>query len=368
MPSAAPDKSFFSHDMQIITRSPVYNRRRYELSSFTQFNLPAQSQEELDQALQIPQGYHPKAKALGQSWQDAQKSKREIIRSALQMFNTEKFYYTLSPPLLLDDSVDQFLFETRQGFCEHYASSFVILMRAAGIPARVITGYQGGNINPVGNYLVVRQHDAHAWTEVWLEDEGWKRVDPTAAVSPARVREGIRNALPDSVIDIPLVLQNSEMARDLWRLVSNNLDAMNNRWNQWVLGYNNKRQSRFLHHIGFKNVDWQEMTGGLLILSVIILLCIALYLFKTDPSQTDEARRLYNKFCNKLARCNIQRQSSEGPADFAKRAGIQRVDLADNINHITELYIAIRYQSKEGLLLALSQQISAFKPRRFNPR
>ena len=364
MTASPPEQSFFSHDMQIISRSPIHNRKRYELSSFTQFKLPAGSREELERALQLPQGYHPKALSLGQSWKNSHKNKREIIKSALRMFNTEEFYYTLSPPLLLDDNVDQFIFETRQGFCEHYAASFVILMRAAGIPARVVTGYQGGSINPVGKYLIVRQHDAHAWAEVWLQDEGWMRVDPTAAVSPARIKEGIQNALPDSLINIPLALQNSEMARDIWRYISNNLDAINNRWNQWVLGYNNKRQSQFLNDIGFKNVDWRGMTSGLIILSLLILTFVALYLFKTRQSQTDEARRLYNKFCLKLARCNIQRENTEGPIDFAKRAGNQREDLVDSIDRITELYIASRYQDKRELLLSLRQQIRAFRPTR----
>jgi protein-glutamine gamma-glutamyltransferase len=364
MTASPPEQSFFSHDMQIISRSPINMRKRYELSSFTQFKLPANSTEELERALQLPQGYHPKALALAQSWKKSQKNSREIVNSALQMFNTQEFYYTLSPPLLLDDNIDQFIFETRQGFCEHYAASFVILMRAAGIPARVVTGYQGGSINPVGKYLIVRQHDAHAWTEVWFQDEGWVRVDPTAAVSPARIKEGIRNALPDSIIDIPLALQNNEMARNIWRNISNNLDAINNRWNQWVLGYNNKRQSRFLNHIGFKNVDWRGMTSGLFFLSVLILTLVALHLFKTRQSQTDEARRLYNKFCLKLARCNIKRENSEGPIDFAKRAGGQRKDLVDNINQITELYVASRYQNKKELLLSLRQQIRTFRPAR----
>jgi len=218
----------------------------------------------------------------------------------------------------------------------------------------------------VGNYLVVKQHDAHAWTEVWLKEEGWRRVDPTAAVSPARIKEGIENALPGSLIDIPLALQNSKMARDIWKILSNNLDAINNRWNQWVLGYNNQRQNRFLTQMGFRDIDWREMTGWLFMLSILVLLAVAFYLFKADRSQTDEARRLYDNFCSRLAHCGIPRIDSEGPADFARRSGKQRRDLAEQIKNITELYIASRYQDRKALLVSLRQQIKLFKPDKLN--
>jgi protein-glutamine gamma-glutamyltransferase len=364
MATAPPQHTFFSHDLQIRTRSPLHNRKRYELSSHTQFNIAARDRAELEHALQLPQGYHPKARKLGQSWRNSAENSREIVAMALQMFNREAFYYTLNPPLLLDDSVDEFIFETRQGFCEHYAAAFVILMRAAGIPARVVTGYQGGSLNPVGNYLVVRQHDAHAWAEVWLAGDGWVRVDPTASVSPERIREGIENALPESLIKIPLGLQNIKIAREIWRHISNNLDALNNHWNQWVLGYNNKRQSRFLNQIGFRNIDWRGMTGWLLMLLMLVLASVAYHLFKTGREDKDEARFLYDRFCRKLARCGIQRQASEGPMDFASRAGRRRSDLIGQIDKITKLYIASRYQDEKGLLLSLRQQIRTFRPKR----
>ncbi len=362
IPTVPPERAFFSHDLQILTRSPVRNRKRYELSSHTQFTLQARDQAELEQALQLPQGYHPRAIALGQSWRNRGEDSREIINTALQMFNTEPFYYTLRPPLLLDDSVDEFLFESRQGFCEHYAAAFVILMRAAGVPARVVTGYQGGSLNPVGNYLVVRQYDAHAWAEVWLAEEGWVRVDPTAAVSPARIRDGMENALQGGLIEFPLGLQNNQLAQNIWRRIRYNLDAINMRWNQWILGYNNQRQSSFLKHIGFSNIDWREMTGGLLMLTALVLAFVAFHLSGSGKTQTDEARFLYDRFCRKLARCGIRRHDSEGPMDFADRAGRQRRDLAASIDRISALYIASRYQDKKESLLSLRRQIRMFRP------
>lgn len=363
MPIAAPEQSFFSHDLQILTRSVVRSRRRFELTSFTRFTISAVDEAELQQGLQLPQGYHPKAKTLGESWRDEGRNSREIVDAALNMFNTEAFYYTLNPPLLLDDSVDQFIFESREGFCEHYAASFVILMRSAGVPARVVTGYQGGTLNPIGDYLVVRQRDAHAWAEVWLDKDGWVRVDPTAAVAPERIKEGIENAIPESFIEIPLVFQNSKMAQDIWRRIGHRLDAINNRWNQWILGYNHKRQGLFLNNIGFGNVDWRGMTAWLLILSALVLVFVGFYLFRSDRVQADEARVLYDRFCLKLARCGIQRLGSEGPRDFARRAGHRRRDLAEAIDRITELYIGSRYQNRKELLISLKRQIDVFKPR-----
>lgn len=364
LPAAAAEKSFISHDLQILTRRAVQARRRYELSSYTSYTIPARDASELEQALQLPQGYHPRARALGDSWRRAGQDKREIIATALNMFHTEEFYYTLNPPLLLDDNVDQFVFESRQGFCEHYAASFVILMRAAGVPARVVTGYQGGSLNPVGNYLVVRQRDAHAWAEVWLEDAGWVRVDPTAAVAPERINAGIENALPDTILEMPLALQNSELAQDLWRRLGYSLDAINNRWNQWVLGYNNNRQNRFLRHIGFGEIDWRGMTGWLLLLATLTLGAIACYLFRGRTGEADRARALYDRFCRKLARRGISRRDSEGPRDFAERAGRQRRDLAANIDTISELYIGSRYRNRAELLARLQEEVRAFKPAR----
>src|SRR5690606_14280440 len=181
----------------------------------------------------------------------------------LRMFNEQEFYYTLQPPLLLEDAIDQFLFETRRGFCEHYAAAFTVLMRAAGIPARIVTGYQGGTLNPVGGYVIVRQRDAHAWTEVWLGEKGWVRVDPTAAVAPNRILGGIETALPDRVSDVPFVLSGNPVARDFWERLRYTWDAVNNCWNHWVLGYDRKRQSLMLIRLGLSwHVDKTVLAGA----------------------------------------------------------------------------------------------------------
>ena len=361
MVETAPPKSYITDDRQILTKSVVRARKRYELKSYAEYSLPAVDDAERRMALQLPRGYHEQARALAVSWRDEGMDEREIVTTALRMFNEQDFYYTLTPPLLLEDNVDQFLFQTRQGFCEHYAASFVTLMRAAGIPSRVVTGYQGGEMNPVGNYMIVRQRDAHAWAEVWFENQGWTRIDPTAAVAPERIRDGIDNALPESIVEIPLGIQN-EVALNLWRRIRYRLDAINNRWNQWVLGYDNNRQSRFLSRIGFGDLDWRGMTSSLLILVSGFLVIVAWLLFKPEANVTDKARIIYDRFCKKLARCGIHRNTDEGPRDFAQRAIESRPDLQQVISEVSRLYINIRYRGRNELMEELQTLVKTFRP------
>lgn len=236
----------------------------------------------------------------------------------------------------------------------------MILMRAAGVPARVVTGYQGGSLNPVGNYLVVRQRDAHAWAEVWMDESGWTRIDPTAAVSPSRINDGIETALPATIVDVPLVLQNSEFARDTWRRLRNSIDAVNNRWNQWVLGYNNKRQNSFLNWLGFGNIDWRSMTLGLIGLTFLSVLTLTFVLFRHAAKTDDAARQIYLRFCQKLERAGLKLISTEGPVDLAKRAGQVKPEFATDVNHITQLYIQCRYNNKKALLTSLKEAVGNF--------
>ena len=143
-------------------------------------------------ALQLPKSGLDRTRALADEWREGSTGPRDVVARALEFFNREPFVYTLQPPLLGTKPVDEFLFETRRGFCEHYASAFSLLMRAAGIPARVVTGYLGGDENPVDGFYTVRQSDAHAWAEVWYADRGWVRIDPTSAVAPERIEQSVR--------------------------------------------------------------------------------------------------------------------------------------------------------------------------------
>jgi protein-glutamine gamma-glutamyltransferase len=264
----------------------------------------------------------------------------------LRFFNREPFHYTLSPPRLRDDPVDGFLFDTRAGFCEHFAGSFVFLMRAAGVPARVVTGYQGGEWNRAGGYLLVRQSDAHAWAEVWLENQGWIRVDPTAAVAPERIEHGIYAAL-GAEEDLPAFLRRGSglgtmaalrLQWEYWRDVSAYY------WNGWVLAFGPERQSELLRRLGLGELDWR----GTVALMVGLLLAVALvfgvaFLWRNRRPQRDPLARLYHRFTVRMTRLGIAPSSHEGPRAFADRVATERPDLHEAVARFTRTYEALRY-------------------------
>jgi len=190
LPSILPDRSRLSANMQLLSMSPVQKLKRYQLNSYTRYILPAYSQITMQRYLNLPESHSNepgsslyKSRHLIQQLKDST-SNQQTVKNVLNYFATQNFFYSRTPPLLYNNPIDEFLFDSKRGYCEHYASSFTVLMRLAGIPARVVTGYQGGEINPIDNYMTIRQSDAHAWSEVFLKEKGWIRIDPTAAIPP----------------------------------------------------------------------------------------------------------------------------------------------------------------------------------------
>lgn len=334
-----PPGANVTSDYMLISRTPVRARMRYDMRSYTSFAIRgADEADEIRRGLQLPRGFNPKARELAQSWAASINSDAAIAQKALSYFREQGFVYTLEPPLLGRDSVDEFLFGSKQGFCEHYASSFAFLLRAAGVPARVVTGYQGGDINPVDGYMIVRQSDAHAWAEVWLNGRGWVRFDPTAAASPVRVESGVAAAVP-ATDPLPLMARTTL----IWlRGVRYNLDALANKWNQLVLSYNPERQREFLTRVGMSEPSWENMAmtlfwgvGGLLALLTAWLL--------RRIRTTDPVQRLWLRFCAKLGKKGSPRSAHEGPADFVARTAERYPGEAERIRAIGERYIALRY-------------------------
>lgn len=337
MPDNISVPARLTDDFQILSQEPVNERLRYEVRSRLDYHANLkESQAQLQRALQLPQTLNPRARQLAASWRAD--DDHTVMRRALDYFKQQNFYYTLEPPLLGRNSMDDFLFGTRRGFCEHYASSFVFLMRAAHIPARVVTGYQGGEYNAYGNYYIVRQSDAHAWAEVWLTGRGWVRVDPTAAIAPERVERGLSAALTDSAA-LPFMARNPPLwLRDL-RL---NWDALANQWNQRVLAYDSERQFAYLSRFGMKSVSLQViyMTAGLGLVIALFALYMLRHLFKREQDKTQAA---WQKLCRKLARSGLSRTQHEGPWDFAMRVTAARPDLAASIQDLAARYITLRY-------------------------
>ena len=257
-PTRLPPDAALNSRLTVESKAPVNQRRMVELASALSYRFNREEDATtLRRNLALPAGRNPQTQALAATWRQADNRPAAIVERALSYFRQEPFAYTLAPPLLDSrDPVDEFLFTSREGFCEHYAAAFVVLMRAAGIPARVVTGYQGGELNPLDGNLVVRQSDAHAWAEVWLADQGWQRVDPTAAISPARINTGIAAAARAGDPLPALVRLDNAWLRQLryrW-------EAANNAWNLWVLGYNPGRQQELLSRLGL-DPDWRQMAS-----------------------------------------------------------------------------------------------------------
>ena len=341
MPTALPAGAALAPSLQVLSSEPVRARAQFPFVAVLDYRANAmETTDILQKTLSLPANINPRTRALAEQWRSMPPEK--IAATALALFEKENFYYTLQPPLLGQDGIDQFLFDTRRGFCEHYASAFVFLMRAAGVPARVVAGYQGGEVNPIDGYLTVRQSDAHAWAEIWLAGRGWQRIDPTAAVAPSRIARGIAAALPDSEPLPPLVRLESDWLRE----ARNRWEAANNRWNQWVLGYNPQRQKEVLSKFGLPHPDWQRMSAVLAGLCGAVLAIVVLW---TRPRRRadDPAQRLWKKYCAQLRRLGVNRAPWEGPTAFARRVASEKPSLAALTREAAAHYTALRYDRSD---------------------
>ncbi|HRD66643.1 MAG TPA: DUF3488 and transglutaminase-like domain-containing protein [Candidatus Competibacter sp.] len=340
LPAILPPRATMTPSFLLLRDQPVNEVYRYEMRSYPKYRTVDPTAAEQIRALRLPARSNPRARALAAELRERNPRPEALVNAVLALFREQPFYYTLNPPLLGGDSVDDFLFRTRQGFCEHYASAFAFLMRAAGVPARVVTGYQGGERNTFGDYLIVRQSDAHAWTEVWLEGRGWMRVDPTGAVAPSRVQEGLYAAVADAQ-ELPFLVRRGGDSAWL-RQLAMSWDSLNNSWNEWVLAYGPDRQKEFLSGFGFGPVDWGDMTVALTVtLSGFGLLVAGLRWRSRLPR--DPVVRAYLRFCARLARRGLSRGIQEGPLAFIERVAATRPELAVSAREIGQLYATLRY-------------------------
>lgn len=358
LPETLPPRASQTSDFLLLARQPVRDRLRYALTSRPRVDYGEERPGVLAAALRLPPGLNPRTVNLGADWAAAHDDAGRRVALALDFLRKQRLIYTLQPPLTGEHVADDFLFDTRRGFCEHFAAAFVILMRAAGVPARVVTGYQGGERNPVDDTWVIRQSDAHAWAEVWLDERGWVRVDPTAAAAPARIEENLAAALPDGD-PLPLFARKGfdwlREARFRWW-------AINNAWNQWVLGFDPERQLQLLTRLGIEAPDWRKMIAWLAGLSGLSLLLLAgSLLWRRTPF--DAVQRPWQRVTRRLARRGLPCRPWEGPLDYANRVAHEMPAVADDIRAIAALYAGLRYGTltKESLP-RLRQRVAAFKP------
>jgi transglutaminase-like putative cysteine protease len=317
-------RSSLSSDLEQLSDNGFRNRVRYQVRSYSAFRVgPFNPDPELSQWLQLPPRYNPRTlqfaadlrnQIVDPSEPDPHARDPALIDAVLNHFRRGGYHYTLRPPLLGRDSIDEFLFETRLGFCEHYAAAFVVLMRAAGIPARVVTGYQGGEVNPVDGNLTVRQSDAHAWTEVWLPGRGWRRVDPTAVVSPVRIEQG------EAELASQYGLSRYRGAGGLlgwvatWRM---NWEAVENLWNQAVLNYTADRQRSLIAHLGLVP-SWRNLSIAFA-LTITAVLAVLAVLSLRHREVRDPLSELVVRVRAKLELAGLSAPASEGLSDLKRR-------------------------------------------------
>ena len=359
LPSKIPEDTGLSASYEITTRTPVTERKLYSATSYTDYSYGANMPHwMLQRDLQLPRAHDPRTRALAEQWRASGQSPAQVVQDALNMFHKENFAYTLQPGALTsDDRVDQFLFDTRRGFCEHYAGAFVYLMRAAGIPAHVVIGYQGADLNSLDGYYVVRQQYAHAWAEVWLPNNGWTRVDPTAAVDPARVEQGLQGSLPDDEVAGAFYITHPWLGE-----IRYSWDALNTGWYTWVLSYGPELQERFYKKVGLDYGDWLELA---LVLGGCIAFTLGLFwlylLWERRRPAAAPVVRDYRRFCARLARLGFKREAHEGPLDFGMRVARARPDLERQVLDITDRYIELRYLD-EGDRRHFSKLVRDFSP------
>jgi hypothetical protein len=319
-----------------MSQNKINQLRHYTINSVLRpYNYYEQlSLEKLERLKALPDGYNPKTIELINNWKAQNLTAEEMISKALSKFRNEEYYYSYSPPLLQGNTVDQFLFETKSGFCEHYDSAFTIMMRAAGLPARVVTGYQGGVLNK--DYVLVKQSDAHAWSEVWVKNKGWLRVDPTAAVSPLRVESGAQAIMSENA--------RSWADSDWTRKMGEKYDSLRHKWNNWVRDYNAVKQKAVFEVFGFDSQDGKSIAlvlGAIMVLTTII---VFLFLFLTRPKRRLLAYdKEYHKFLKVFSKKGLNNKEGQGILGFSELATEKYPELKIQIEEFSQLYLKLRF-------------------------
>jgi len=318
-------------------------------------------------ALQLPQRVSPRVRGLADAWRASSDpgQPEQLVQRALAYFREQPFVYTLTPGTLQGDPIDQFLFETRRGFCEHYAGSFALLMRLAGVPSRVVIGYQGGEKNPHAEHWVVRQSDAHAWTEVWLPELGWWRVDPTAAVAPQRVEQAINHTLSRDSDRVVFVVEDPGLVGSLWRNAAWLADAVDLGWHRWMVGFTAERQRSLLETIGLRDLKGLGLTVALTIGGALAIGLAFLVAQLPRGQKQDPLPALWQRLLHKLQRAGVRAPPWQGPDTICAVAAETFPDARDQLAAINRLYVQMRYgaNSDRRQIGALRRRINRLRLR-----
>jgi transglutaminase-like putative cysteine protease len=361
------DAALYGSDFRIMARQNIIEPLLLNLTSIPQaLREPERWLSGDDLALQLPDKGNPKSLQLAQRLLGNASSNEDYIQRVLKRYRQQDFYYTLRPPAMDNaNSIDDFLFEQKKGFCAHYAGSFVYMMRAAGIPARVIVGYQGGEWNEKGRYLSVYQYDAHAWTEVWLENKGWVRIDPTSMVAPERIETNLQTAMQAEGSFLEQQLLSS--VKYHWLAgIRKQIDSSQYAWRKFVLGYDQNAQSDLMRNL-FGNLSLINVAWIIAGLFLVIILAWSFLLGLTKKGSTEAIQHLlYRRFCDLLEQHGVKRELSQSAMEFSVVASTQIPILATEIRHFSLVYNRLCYEpddhhSKKQHIVTLKKLIKIIK-------
>lgn len=353
-PGEAPPGTGLAPGNYLWSGQPIRKPRRYEVRSYPEIREkklhPREQRMYMDPGIAVS----PEIRNLVSSWHPPGATGRDVISAALLYFRNEGFRYSLSPGEYRKNDIDEFLFRRRLGFCEHYAAAFATLMRVAGIPSRVVSGYLGGEYNEIGRFYVVRQSDAHAWCEVWLPELGWQRVDPTAVVAPDRVNLGLNAFLERRANDGQTVASGTFVRGFVRSPVFTKMrlawQTLNYAWDTRVLSFDADAQESLFANIGMPDQSMLIWLGAALVASVLF---VGIYLgwsqWRSRPPG-DQVLALYHEFCERLGKLGVTRESTEGPQAFARRASGRLPNEAEQIAQISTDYVTLRYSSEPSVL------------------
>jgi len=368
---ATPDRPgiLAASDFRLYSFVMIEDEFQYRVSSWPDAQLETElSAWRREVELRLPDNDNQRTRQFASTLRAQAGSDEAFVDAVLQHFNREPFVYTLQPPLLPDvDGMDMFMFESRRGFCEHYAYAFTLMMRAAGVPARVVAGYQGGEVNPVNKTVIVHQFDAHAWAEVWLPEKGWVRVDPTGSVAPQRIEMGLEEAVASEgtfLSDSPLSPLRYRSIRWINQLRLR-YDALTYQWQSWVVGFDGEVQFQLLRDV-FGEVSAGRFAAALIGTWALVLLPVAISLLRRRETRPQRPLdREYLKVCERLASLGYPRYAGESATDYADRVSAQCPDWAEPLSRLTRLYTELAYQTPAS---AASEQQFHRALRQFRPR
>ena len=345
---------------QLLQKTPVHQRMSYRSTSIIGTHRDhADNSVVLDWSRSLPANGNTRSIAFGRQLRRTVTSDAEYLQKLLQYFSAEPFYYTLRPPSLGDNPIDEFLFDTRRGFCGHYASAFTVLARAGGIPARVVTGYQGAERNPLGNYWIVRQSDAHAWVEAWIDDH-WVRFDPTAMVAPDRIEYGF-----DAAMERRDEVGGRRLAdNQLFMRIAMSWDAINTGWNRWVLSFGPETQSTMMSLAGIRNPTIEHLVITMAVSITALLIIIGIVQRYRSRPRPDRLLLAYNRLCRHTGKAARSRRPAEGPHEYLAAICALRPDLSGELRQLFDMYISLRYDgiNDEPLRRKFQAAVRTFRP------